>query len=368
MEKKVTKILFCITKSNWGGAQRYVFDLATSLPKEQFEVSVAFGQFGRLAEELRKARIPIHEVQSLSRDISLGADIRGFLELLALFKKEHPDIVHLNSSKAGGLGSAAARLAGVPHIIFTAHGWPFWEKRSGIARGLIWISSWLTALFSHSVITVSDYDTRVAGQMPLVGARTTRIYNGIDSIEFLPQEERSGEIRVLTNAELTHNKNLFTGIDAVALAREGGAPIHYTLMGDGELRRTLEEYVKEKAYGDFVTFLGFVPDGKRHYKKFDIFFLPSKKEGLPYVLLEAGLASLPVIASNVGGIPEIIQDGRSGILALSGDTVRFAEALKALAGDMQLRETLGQTLKERIAREFSLEQMIKKTEAIYYRS
>ncbi len=370
MEKKVTKILFLITKSGWGGAQRYVFDLATSLPKEQFRASVAYGQHGRLAEELARLDIPTHQIHSMQRDISFAADMRSFFELLALFRKEQPDIVHLNSSKAGGLGSVAARLAGVPRIVFTAHGWPFWEKRGRASRALIWTFSWLTAVFSHVTIVISNHDTKVAVRMPFVAKKITRIYNGIDPIDFLPREGHSGDIRVLTNAELTHNKNIFTGIDAVALAREKGAHITYTLMGDGELRSTLEEYVKEKNYEGFVSFLGFVPNGKRHYKNFDIFFLPSKKEGLPYVLLEAGLAAMPVVASKIGGIPEIIENGVSGTLEHSGDTTRFAEALKTLAEDQGLREKFGNALKEKVECDFSLAQMIEKTVALYttYRS
>lgn len=364
MERKVPKILFVITKSNWGGAQRYVFDLATSLPKEAFKVSVAFGQHGRLAQELLKAGVPTHEIQSLQRDISLTADVKVFFELVSLFRKEKPDVVHLNSSKVGGLGSLAARVAGVPHIIFTAHGWPFWEKRGQASRAMIWLVSWMSALLSHTIITISEHDLRVTENMPLVRAKAVRIYNGISPIDFLPREEGAG-VRVLTNAELTHNKNLFAGIDAVALARERGADIAYTLMGDGELRQTLEEYAIEKNCQSFITFLGFVPDGKRHYKNFDIFFLPSKKEGLPYVLLEAGLARLPVLASNIGGIPEIVDNGVSGLLEHSGDTERMAAALLKLASDPSLRTRLGDALYEKVEQDFSLEQMLERTAALY---
>ena len=137
------KVLFVITKSNWGGAQRYVYDLATALPKDQFEVKVIFGgtqevggSYGMLDTNLK---IKAPEVQrifvpSLIRDISIGKDIKSFFELLRLFKKLRPDIVHLNSSKAGGVGALAARFAGVPKIIFTVHGLPEDEARGVLAR------------------------------------------------------------------------------------------------------------------------------------------------------------------------------------------------------------------------------------------
>ena len=125
------KILFVITKSNWGGAQKYVYDLANELhrPNAEFEVAVAFGQEGQLAGKLREAGITTHPIRSLQRDVSVIADIKSFFELLRLFKTQKPDIAHLNSSKVGGLGALAARVAGVPKIIFTVHGWPFWETR-----------------------------------------------------------------------------------------------------------------------------------------------------------------------------------------------------------------------------------------------
>src|SRR4051812_46772141 len=91
------KLLFVITKANWGGAQRYVFDLATALPVETFDVQVAFGQKGLLAEKLAAAGVATHQIPSLGRDISVFSDIKSFFELLHMFRKEKPDIVHLNS-------------------------------------------------------------------------------------------------------------------------------------------------------------------------------------------------------------------------------------------------------------------------------
>jgi glycosyltransferase involved in cell wall biosynthesis len=127
MRKK--KVTYVITKANWGGAQRYVFDLATHLPKEEFDVSVAYGVEGKLAEELKRAGIVTHYIPALGRDVSFVKDTKSLLELFELFLKEQPDVVHLNSSKAGGVGALAARLTGVPKIVFTIHGLPEDEAR-----------------------------------------------------------------------------------------------------------------------------------------------------------------------------------------------------------------------------------------------
>src|SRR4051812_14312990 len=113
------KILFVITKSNWGGAQKYVYDLASSLPKDSYESVVVFGGEGPLATRLQEAGIRTISVKSLQRDVNIFGDIKSLFELLSIFKREKADVVHVNSSKVGGLGAFAARCAGIPRIIFT---------------------------------------------------------------------------------------------------------------------------------------------------------------------------------------------------------------------------------------------------------
>lgn len=301
------KIQFVITKGNWGGAQRYVFDLATSLPKDEFKVSVAMGQPGRLAAMLAESGVRTLQLASMQRNVSLGADLKSFFELYRLMKRERPDIVHLNSSKAGGVGALAARLAGAPRIIFTAHGWPFWEDRSPLAKALIWFFSWITALLSHKIVVISDYDLRVARKMPLVGQRAVRIYNGIAPLRFGSGEAvRSAfpaGVRITgTIGELNENKNHIALIERAK--KEPGLCV--AIVGEGELYKFLESKIREYGLEERVKLLGFIPTNEA-LKGFDIFALPSKKEGLPYVLLEARQAGLPIEASDAGGIPEILE-------------------------------------------------------------
>ena len=322
------KILFVITKSNWGGAQRYVYDLATALPATEFGVSVAFGQDGQLAGKLREAGIATHPILSLQRDVSVIADVKSFFELLRLFKKEKPDVVHLNSSKAGGIGALAARFAGIKKIIFTAHGWPFWEQRSPFSRALIYLFSWLTALLSHRVIVVSNYDLFVARKMLFVGHKIVRIYNGIKPFDVLGSGEKirsafpSGAHIIGTVGELTKNKNQILLIEQA----QADSSMFVAIVGEGEERDQLETKIKEYGLGGHVKLFGFVP-ASEVLRGFDSFALPSIKEGLPYVLLEARVAGLPIVANRVGGVGEILD-----------------------AKDMS---------------EFSLERMVQKTIALY---
>ena len=312
------KILFVITKANWGGAQRYVYDLATNLPKNEFDVSVAFGQEGLLAKKLRGSRIITFPINAMERDVSIGNDVKSFFELLRLFRAQKPDIVHLNSSKAGGIGALAARLASVPRIIFTAHGWPFWEYRNLISRVIIYFFSWLTTLLSHTIIVVSDYDLSVAQKMPFVAHKTIRIYNGIDlhfhlgSADVVRHSFPAGVRITGTIGELTKNKNQ---ISLIEQAKKDPA-MHVAIVGDGEDRLYLTKKIEEYGLKNRVKLFGFMP-ASEVLRGFDVFSLPSLKEGLPYVLLEAKAANLPIVATRVGGVGEILDSKNMEMFSLA---------------------------------------------------
>lgn len=233
--------------------------------------------------------------------------MKSFFELLRLFRIEKPDVVHLNSSKAAGVGALAARFAGVPRIIFTAHGWPFWEHRNSVSRGLIYLFSWLTALLSHTIIVVSDYDLKVAQKMPLVRHKTVRIYNGIDlnsplgPADVVRQSFPKGVRITGTIGELTKNKNQIALIEQA----KNDSNMYVAIVGDGEDRLYLKKKIEEYGLDTRVKLFGFML-ASGVLRGFDVFALPSLKEGLPYVLLEAKAAGLPIVATRVGGVGEIL--------------------------------------------------------------
>lgn len=377
------KILFIITKSNWGGAQRYVFDLATSLPGEKYEVAVAFGGKGVLKEKLEHVGIRTFEIKSFERDINIIKEARSMFELTSIIDVFEPDVLHLNSSKAGGSGAFVGRLMGVPQIIFTAHGWPFYENRNSVWRILAWFFSYLTTLLSHKVIVVSkhDYDKHM---MPFCAYKLTHINTAIPHIEFetcdsaraflfqdkinaQKAERNKKNIWVLTNAELNRNKNLFVAIDAVVeYNRTSEQKIFYAIMSDGELRTALENYIREKDAENSIVLLGYVDKGWKFFRAFDVFLLPSLKEGMPYVILEAGAAGLPVIASHVGGIPEIIIHEKNGLLIDPNNYKTIVSAFETLFETPELRQQLGDELKRKIEKEFALSEMLEKTERLYH--
>lgn len=372
------KILFVITKSNFGGAQKYVYDLATNLSKDRFDVVVALGGFGVLSEKLHKQHIRVIPIRSLNRDVHVFNDVFALFELFSIYKKEKPDIVHLNSNKAGGIGSLAARLAFVPKIIFTAHGWAFNEERPQWQCFLIKLFSWFIIVFSHKTIAISDAVKNNTKNWPLVAKKISVIKNGIKEPTFYLREESRTFITSKINthipenafiagtiAELHTSKGLRYAIQCMEKLVSENPSLYYVILGDGEEKEKLKKLINSYKLQERVFLLGFIDNAASYLKAFDIFILPSLTEGLGLVLLEAGYAKLPVIASRVGGIPEVIENNTTGILVNPRDSDAIALAITKLYRESSTRKELGEALHKKILNDFSLTRVLSQTENIY---
>ena len=185
-DQKCTKVLYFITKGVWGGAGKYVYALATNLPKNKYDVAVICGEGNVLKNKLEEKGVRVYELSNLKRDISAMAEMKNFYKILRIIIKERPDVLHLNSPKAGGLGSVAGRLALVPNIILTVHGWTFNENRNPLAKGLIWFFSWITALLCTKVIVIAKKEKEQALKMPGISTKkVVLIKNGVDKIDYI---------------------------------------------------------------------------------------------------------------------------------------------------------------------------------------
>jgi len=367
------KILYVITKGNFGGAQRYVFDLATSLPKDQFDVAVAYGEGTILKQKLLDAQIRMIEITTLGRDVNFLLDIKSFFELIALFRKERPDVVHLNSSKIGGLGGLAARIVGIPHIIFTGHGWAWNEERFFLSKIIIAILHYATIVLSHTTIAVSEQVKTQITRFPFISKKIKVIYNG--AVSFTLKE--GFEARQLlapasdyglcigTISELHTNKGLDYLIDAFAEISSLYPHVGLIIIGEGTDRRTLESRITKHKLAHKVTLTGYVENAKSYLHALDIFTLTSRTEAFPYVLLEAGLAKLPIVASNVGGISEIIEHKKTGLLIQKENIKEISDALSQLLDNEQLRLEYGKNIEEKVKNNFSHEKMLAKTIELY---
>lgn len=390
------KILYLITKSNFGGAQRYVFDLATEMTKHGEDVVVGFGGEGALATKLTEAGIRTIKIPELERDINILADIKTFFFLCDIYGKEQPDIIHLNSSKIGALGALAGRLinawvhvlrllgkGGNPaRIIFTGHGWAFNEQRGDLQRFLIGAAHWFTIRLAHQTIAVSNKTREQVGVLPFSWHKLVVIHNGIGTLDQASRSDARKKILANTRlenkdippetivigtlAELHKNKGLNFAIEGLAqLKKQVTMPLAFIILGEGEERAALEKQAREAGLEEEILFAGYKERGAELLHAFDIFLLPSVTEAFPYAILEAGKAGLPIVASNVGGIPEIIDDMNSGILIHSRNAGEIARALKFLIENPDRRKQFGDAIALRIADRFNIEQMVSETLTLY---
>lgn len=382
--QKRRKILFVITKSVWGGAQKYVYDLAVNLPKDNFDVAVAAGGNGPLFDKLAGAGIRTVHIPELERDVSIGKEIASFLALYGLFRREQADIIHLNSSKVGGLGALAGRLAGLVirkriRIFFTAHGWGFNEDRSSLARAIIFLASWFSARMHDTIILINAADFRSAKKF-ISHKKLALIHNGINASVFAARNKARAffaekisrpiapdTLLIGTIAELTKNKGLdylMCAVNQIKLTTQN--PEHnIIIMGEGEERPYLERRIHDLHLENIVFLLGFVPDAAPYLPGLDMFVLPSQKEGLPYALMEAMMAGLPIIATHVGGVPDLITHNENGILVPAKNANALARAIEEFVHDPPQRSQLGQNARETMTKKFSLHDMIEKTQALY---
>ncbi|KKW37158.1 MAG: Second mannosyl transferase [Candidatus Giovannonibacteria bacterium GW2011_GWA2_53_7] len=366
------KIFYGITKSNWGGAQRYVFDLATGIAQE-FDRAVVLGGNGELKERLEEAGIRVQVLSGLSRDVGLANDLRSFVQLLRLFKSEAPDIVHLNSSKMGALGALAARLVGVPTVLFTAHGWAFNEDRSVLSKAVIKLIYWFTFLLCTRVIVVSHALVRDVSRFPFVQKKFVVLHSGIVPVPLLSRAE--ARLKLMPNApeharwigtiaELHHVKGLSYALRAMSEVTKRHDVV-FVIVGEGEERERLQALIGELGLNDRAILVGHVQNAAAYLGAFDMFLLTSVSEALGYVLLEAGFASLPVVATNVGGIPEIVEHMHSGLLVPSRSVESIVSAVCALLEDPDRATQFGKALKEHVDASFRREPMLMLTMKLY---
>jgi len=349
-------ILFVITKSNFGGAQKYVFELATEMQNNGHNVSVALGGRGILKEKLEENAVKVIQISSLQRNINIFSEIKTFIELIKIFKKEKPDVIHLNSSKIGGLGSLAGRIAGINRIIFTIHGWAFNEDRNWFSKLAIKKIYWWAILMSHKSIVVSETTKKQGACIPfwfLIKNKIVVIKNEIQKIEFVSKEESQkffsekigmdnlNEYKIIGGIHELHPiKGLDYLIDAAAEIIKENPKTIFINAGTGEEKENLTNKIKKLGLEKNFFLIGFVKDAAKYLKGFDIFTITSLSEALPLSLLEAKQANIPIVATRVGGIPEALENYPNCELIDSKNSNQIIRAInKAFSKDIKTNET-----------------------------
>ena len=369
------KILFIITKSEIGGAQKYVLDMAAGAKNAGFAVAVASEQNSYFYEILTELGIEFIEIKNLQRSVNFAMDAKLLFELIKIIRKEKPDVVHLNSSKIGALGAIAAKLARVPRVVFTAHGWAFRDPRQVWEKYAIIAVSRLAALFQDRIICVSECDKEAALKYKIAPPeKLVVIHNGINpkALSLLARKEARTRLDidekslvVGTIANFYKTKSLDTLVLAAISAIHLSPQIKFVIIGDGPERIKIEELIKKYRLDGHFLLTGTMKNAGQFLKAFDIFVMPSKKEGLPYALLEAMAAKIACVASAVGGIPEIIENEKNGLLIKDMSPGKLNDAISRLIKDKKTTRALGAAAAETIQSKFSLKQMLEKTLTLY---
>lgn len=355
-------ILFVITRADAiGGAQVHVKDLAIALQQDQHKVLVLTGESGVYNQDLKEAGIESIACDSLQRKINPigdGKSLRYMLYIIDLFK---PDVIAAHSSKAGILGRLAGRMSQVP-CVFTAHGWSF---TPGIAEPNRTIYRWLEKLIvplASKVICVSEFDRQIGLQANLNPQKLLTIHNGMKDIETqLKAKPAQGKpVKIAMVARFDRQKDHLTLVKAF---KDLNAEL--ILVGDGPNFDKIKQQVEQLGISDQVSFLGFRQDIAEILAQVHIYALISNWEGLPCTIIEAMRAGLPVVASDVGGIKEIVIDQQTGYIIPRGDIQTLRQKLNYLINNEQARISMGIMGRQKYESQLTFKHMYDKTLSAY---
>jgi glycosyltransferase involved in cell wall biosynthesis len=357
------RLLIVVTLAEAGGAQTFASALAGGL-RERYEIEVAaHGPDGALPTACERLGLRFHHVEHLVRDPHPKHDALAVGELRLLAARVGPDVVQINSSKAGVLARLALAGTGVA-TVYTAHGWAF-SGRTGKAGKAYAGAERLTAPLTDAIVCVSRWDRGLALERRVGDpSRVHVIHNGIGSLGPVPDRGPWPDSPVLgCVARLAAPKDLVTLL--AAMARPGLERVRLTVVGDGPDRPEIEAERDRLGLQDRVEMLGERSDVPEQLARCDAFVLPTRWEGLPYSILEAMASGLPVVASRVGGIPEEVVDGHTGLLVERQDPDALAEALRRLCADGAATRAMGAAGLARARTTFSLERMVDRYDALF---
>ena len=334
-----------------GGLELMVVRLATEMVCRGHGVTICcYDREGELVPLARKAGIG---VELVPRKPGLDA---GYIRRLAVWlKRKAPDVLHMHNSTAFFYGTLAGRLAGVPCLIFTEHDGVFPRRRLLRLANRI-----LLRRVTHAVAVseaVRELWCRHDGLDP---ARVKVVANGVPDTfpKQAPRHHQGGSLRIGSVGRLSHEKGMDVLVEAFAEVRAKQPGAELALVGDGIERPALAQRVAELALDGSVHLLGTRHDVPDLLAGFDIFVLPSRSEGLPLAVLEAMAARLPIVATRVGGIPEAITDGETGLLVPAECASALAAAILRLAEDAGLRESFGCAARRRFEQRYTLQTMV----------
>lgn len=369
-KNKKIKILFLITGLNTGGAEIILRDLIKNLNKDKFfPVVVSIVPIGDIGREIKKTGI---DVKSLN--INFKYNLLIIARLFFLMRKEKPDILHTHLFHANFLGRIVGKICRVPIIISTFHS----EQEKGIIREKLLK---YTDRFTNINITVSVGVAKEITKLKITSERKINvIYNGVSLDKFRYKDyafrgktreemDISGDKKVLISVGRLHKvKGYINLIKAIELLNQKDPNITLVIIGDGGERSNLEQQIKKTGLKEKILLLGQKEDVSKYLNAGDIFVLSSKWEGFGIAIVEAMACGILVIATKVGGVPELVEDGKTGFLVEPGNARALAQKIQYVLNlPEEHRKKIGENARKLVEEKFSLQKMVREYEDLYAR-
>lgn len=361
-ESAPVKVMHLVYTLRTGGMEKNVVKLVNALDPLRVRSAIcSCTPADDLKHEVREG-VPVHELNRRA-----GNDIRFVATLARLLRAERPHVLHTHGWGTLVEGYVAARLSGVPRLVHGEHGTTTTGKTNLFIQRAIWRRCDRVLSVSR---TLAD---RMASETGFDRARITVIPNGLDVARFQPAygvnvasvKQPDGAVTIGTVGRLVPVKDHTMLLQGLATLRDRGVGFRAVLVGDGPLRGELVERVAELRLDAVVTFAGHRPDVENCLHDMDLFVLTSKSEGLSNTIMEAMAAGLPVVATAVGGNPELVEHGVTGVLVPPGDSSALTDALESLATDSSRRRSMGAAGGVRVRVSYDLTRMLNAYEALY---
>ena len=375
MSKKI-KLLHVITHLPIGGAQDNTLYTVELLNKDKYDISLSCNLNGELVSRAKKVKhLKLYDVPNLRREVSIINDIRAFLYLYKLIKKENFTIIHTHSSKAGFLGRIAAMLNKTPIVIHTIHGFAFHDYMNSFKKNIFIYLEKLSAKWTHGLVTVSNLNKKKVVDLGIAPIEKLKnIYSGIDLTLFI--NEKNDQFRKELNLDSNHlllgsvgrlsnQKDPITMIEAFCIVIKRFPNAHLTLVGEGELHDEILIKIDQLQLNGRVHLTGNKNDPWKIYHSLDLFIMSSIYEGLGRSITEALSCGVPVVCTSVEGVPEIVRDNKTGILVPPKDPGALATGIIKSLNDMDNAKRMAEEGRKFVNENFDVKKMVDDIDTLY---
>ena len=375
-ETSPMRLLHITGGSRFGGVAKIILPLGQVAQADGWKVDVLTTD-PVFQQAVRQHGLGLVNLDVIRREIRPIWDLHGLVRLRNFLRRESYQIVHTHTSKAGFVGRLAARLAGVPVIVHTAHGFAFHESSPASSRLFYSSLERIASRWCDRIVTVSEFHRRWAIELGMCSPRRIiAIPNGIGNVgrshevglaELRRQlGARDADLMILSMARLAEHKGLEYLIEAAAILPRTGRRILVAIAGSGPARDRLEQLASNLGVSDRVVFLGFRQDVGDLLAACDLVVLPSLREGLSITLLEAMAAGKPIIATSIGSQREVASQADMACLVRPADPLALGEAILRLAGDQGLMARLGTSARALYESRYTADRMLHSYRQLYF--